>query len=71
MAWQVGSQEYKKKMKILKNRRPYVEDFVKNSKYNSHIRDIVRTLMLENDSMITAEAARLKLLEFMGSNEEG
>ena len=69
MAWQVGAQEYKKMIKILKNRRPQVEDLVNDSKYNIHIRDLVRTLMLEDDSMMTAEAARLKVLEFMGSTE--
>jgi hypothetical protein len=30
MAWQVGVRDYEKKMKVLKNRRGQVEDFIKN-----------------------------------------
>lgn len=48
-----------------------MEEFDNDQKINSHIRDIVRTLMLEDDSRITAKGARLKLLEFFGETEEG
>ena len=71
MAWQIGMKEFKFIMKTAKNRRSYIEDFTNNSKFNRHIRDIVRHLMLEDDSMMEGEAARLKLLEFFGVTEEG
>jgi len=71
MAWQVGVKEFRMIMKTAKNRRNYAEDFVNNSNFNTHIRDIVRELMLQDDSMMDGEAARLKLLEFFGSTEEG
>ena len=69
--WQVGVKEFRMSMKTAKNRRNYVEDFVNNSKFNIHLRDFVRQLMLQDDSLMDGEAARLKLLELFGSTEEG
>ncbi len=71
MAWQVGVRKYEKKMKILKNRRGQVEEFVKNDKYNSIIRGMVKMIKLEDDSKITVDGARLLFVDFMGSTKEG
>ena len=53
VAWQVGVDTFEKQMKKMVNRLKFIEEFSRDQKYNSYIREIARRTVLTPDSCLT------------------